>query len=364
MNVKINGFIAKGATSNVYLGSVGGKKCIIKQSAVLEDRILFTLYELTEFDKFAKRHEDFLLRLISHSILPDYNDKKLNICKSRKSAKYTFSGYCQQSIYTPVLDGSLRDIYDEMNELISADFTKHKHVLKKQRISILAQIFYMWREMAAEGWYHTDVHLDNIMFCRVNRDICGDHRCVRSSGCSSVCNNSNDSNNSNNIRKTSAKENPAGIKYHGLNLYIIDYHMSLFNENWESEFPKNRVFKTFRKNKHKWLAYHVLNSMYQPFWEGFDTRKIQREDMISNQLLKLVPAIKDHLPALREPITINICVATLALLLAPKVFIEAIGANPKYLNEMSKQPIDTELYLWVIRNLDDVDKVVQRLATE
>lgn len=152
--------LGKGAMGTTYLVEIHKKHYICKIEKISEKDIVHDLrvnfWREIEFAQFAKQYSDYFMTLLSYEILLNCKHKQPipKIFKSDESMNNkNNSKYCTKLIYSPVLDGTLR----QFNKKIG-------NVKTKEFYSMFCQIIYSLKLLSDNNWYHNDVHSGNIMF--------------------------------------------------------------------------------------------------------------------------------------------------------------------------------------------------------
>ena len=349
-NVKIISKLGEGYSGSAYLGLVDDKKCIIKKTHIDNNDICGIDDEVSRrFNEIAKLYPDHFMILISRGYIFEYKcDHKMpDWIKTKKDLLKEWKHFhsiqqCLQTIYQPVLVGTLNDWYSQLNY----DIYRGKSP-KKQRLeiySMMLQVLYCFYIMEKNKWLHCDAHSDNIMY-------------------------NNTKNKTNEITIGKTKYN---IPTYKKLWYLIDYdsiyHPNIYNPK---DIQKDHLIKINRKNPHHFQGSLILNLLFQPWWNKMNKMKIiaPHDDylyyLIANN--KKTKYLKKMLPKYKETITLSKCIIALCIMYEPEEFLMFLGLEiadfEDEINLMkTKQVFTKEEIGFLVKNLGKYDIIFKNVV--
>jgi hypothetical protein len=349
-NVKILSKLGEGYSGSAYLGLVDTKKCVIKKTHIDNENICGIEDEISRnFNEIAKLYPDHFLTIVSRSYIFDYEcDHKIpEWIKTKKDLLKEWKQFhnikqCLQTIYQPVLDGTLNNWYNQLNYDIYRGKSPKKQTL--ELYGMFLQVLYCFYIMEKNKWLHCDAHSDNIMFIntkiKTNEMIIGKKKYI--------------------------------IPTYKKLWYLIDYdsiyHPDIFNPK---DIKKDHLIKNNRLNPHHFQASLILNMLFQPWWHKMNKMKI----IVPNDeyLYKLITTnlktkyLKKLLPKYKEPITMCKSIIALCIMFEPEEFLICLGLDiAEFEDEIklmkTKQAFTKEEIGFLIKNLGKYDIIFKNIS--
>jgi hypothetical protein len=349
-DIKIIKKLGEGYSGSAYLGTVDKKKCIIKKTHIDNENICGIDDEVSRnFNEIAKLHPDHFMTLISRSYIFDYDceHKIPEWIKTKKDLLKEWKHFhsinqCLQTIYQPVLDGTLHEWYYQLNYDIYRG--KSPKTQKIYLYSMLLQVLNCFYIMEKNGWLHCDAHSENIMYVQTKEKY-----------------------NEMIINKKKYK-----IPTYKKLWYLIDYdsiyHPKIFSPK---DIKKDHLIKINRLNPHHFQASLILNMLFQPWWSKMNKLKIIAPN--DEYLYKLITNnektkyLKKMLPKYKEVITICKCIMALCIIFEPEEFLICLGLGVEEFKDeikimKSKQSFTKEEIAFLIKNLGKYEIIFKNIA--
>jgi hypothetical protein len=349
-SVKIIRTLGHGVYGVTYLAEYKNEHVLVKKAPIdpseLDDKTSRYNASLA-FDKFALKHPEHFMSIIKSDIIEDckwnFRDEVAALVGNENVPKKDIhrSRYCSFMIMKPVLDDTLKNWYSS----IIPDIKTNKPGVRSQVYGFLAQFFYMYRLMENAGWYHADSKWKNIMYAKTEDATIS----------------------------MEIDEKKITIPSHGKRWYLIDYDPMYSESFYKKKLPYIRAVKQIANAKHFYLARILEFLLVQPFWATITKYKIKvdYEDVLAGKLLKREKTkyLKDLLPALDEPDTLNQCVLGLAVMLEPAEYFDVLGLRgSRWESDLqatkNEQYISVDDYKFMIANLADIPKIIGRLVNQ
>lgn len=134
------------------------------------------------FADFAKEYPNYFMKLEKYGVDLECKHKRKipeflkGDPKETKNWKKTQNEpYCVNMTYSPVLDGTLNDLYKERNKKylprLNRETWEFPSDYYKITFGLLLQQFYILYLLAEHDWIHTDAHVDNWLYAKTNSYI-------------------------------------------------------------------------------------------------------------------------------------------------------------------------------------------------
>lgn len=302
MDVKIKKKLGVGFIGTVFLSEVNGIPSATKVEKFNGDMTTKSNYmRQIKFNELAKQYPEYFLTLVFSGVqescnhkqpIPKNCDKK---CTAEVKKKNNLP-QCYILSYIPVLDGTYDSLQQSLNKPLSS----------KQFHSMLFQLITACNILKKYGYRHRDIHSKNIMYKL-------------------------DSN-----------------KYHW---YLIDY-----GTIYHKSFITNRDDKTYDENPPDILSvlwavinnrlknYMWKNHILMPKFKQF-IRHIQKSDKYTE--------IKPFLPATKNEIVLNECIALISLINHHDLYMDAMGMDHVKYKRFHTTQDYPETLLYIIKHCTD-----------
>ncbi len=165
--------IGSGYEGDVFISA--DKKLIKKVFHIPNDAKLpdyrFSVWREIEFSNIASQYPQFFMQLVSYQIVDKCNYKRktpmwLKLPKEISEWKETQdTNLCAELIYTPVLDGTLRSLYQSYN---IRDEKSHIQQWNKFTFPLLFQQLYILYILETLDYVHRDAHHANWMYKKIS----------------------------------------------------------------------------------------------------------------------------------------------------------------------------------------------------
>jgi hypothetical protein len=331
--------LGEGYSGSAYLATVDKKKCILKKTHIDNENICGIDDEVSrKFNEIAKLHPDHFMTLISRSYIFEYSceHKMPEWIKTKKDLIKEWKTFhninqCLQTIYQPVLDGTLSEWYNELNFQLYRNKSPKTQTLPLY--SMLLQVMYCFYIMEKNNWLHCDAHSDNIMYIKTKDET----------------------------NEMTIGNNTYKIPTYKKIWYLIDYdsiyHPKIYNAK---DIKKDHLIRINKKNPHHFQSLLILNLLFQPWWSKMNRLKLiaPHDEFLFHSIItnKKTKYIKDLLPKYKELITLCKCSITLCIMLEPEEFLKYLGLDINDCQEelilmKTKQAFSKKEILFLVKNL-------------
>lgn len=157
MNCKIKKKLGSGFNGTVYLSEIDGKPAISKVEKYDGDSSSRSTYiREIAFSEVARKYPDYFLTLVFHGVIDNCKhvqekpDMRMNKRQLKVFNEKNKLPSCSMLSYTPVLDGTLGNVMDVLNE--------------KEFYQMVLRIVETCKILEVMGYRHRDIHQGNIMY--------------------------------------------------------------------------------------------------------------------------------------------------------------------------------------------------------